>query len=133
VGEREKFVRLSRLSPVTSEQPLPGAKYPAMSPIKPHQFILAYKCKNPLILQPWTNFSFLLRDFYGGQWATLEPLNLSVGWDVSTTSHPFPHLLEVEMLTPPARTTSWLAAFCLPYISFVSPLAEAGHHKTSQR
>lgn len=73
---------LNRLSPVTSEQLLPGA----MSPTKPHQFILAYKCKNPLLLETWTNFSFLLRDFYGEQWTTLVPLTLSVAWDVKTMS-----------------------------------------------
>lgn len=134
VGERERPpVSLSRLSPVTSEQPLPGAKCPAMSPIKPHHFILAQRRKNPLILQPWTNFSFLFSFFYGGQWATLEPLNLSVSWDINTRSHLFPRLLEAEMLMPSGRTTFWLAAFCLLYVSFVSPLAEVGHHKTSQR
>lgn len=70
------YERLSRLSPVTPEQLLPGAKYSALSTTKPHQFILAYQCKNPLLLQPWTNFSLLFRDFYGGQWATIGATKL---------------------------------------------------------
>lgn len=69
-GER-MCVRLSRLSPTASEQLVPGAECLALSPTKPHQFILACKCMTPLTLQPWINASFLFRNFYGEQWATL--------------------------------------------------------------
>lgn len=45
--------------------------------------------------------------------------------------HPFHRLLEAEVLTPSARTTSWLAAFCCLYGSFVGSLAEVEHHKNN--
>lgn len=48
-GRENEYVRLSRLCPATSEQLVPGAECHAMSSTKPHQFILAYKCKAPLM------------------------------------------------------------------------------------
>lgn len=58
---------------------------------------------------------------------------MSFGWEANTISHPFHHLLEAEVLTPSARTTSWLAAFCRLHGSFAGSLAEVGHHKNKRR
>lgn len=134
-GRREnKCVRLTRLSPATSEQPVPGAECHAMSSTKEHQFVLVYKCKAPLITNLGPISCSPSRIFMVDSGTTPEPVNMPFGWEAKTTKSP----LSLQSWSRGANPfgQDYLLASCLssaasPLLVLLQKLDITKHHKNN--